>query len=238
MTNELINGIRRHHAAYAPELADARIGTVGATLKGERVLRKRHDIEGIISTHDVDMDGQVVLSERFDTTYFPDRVKAVYLNHDYSCALTGGLPIGTCRELVYDESIEALRAVTHVTEKRQIGHDLIEAIDEGAINGLSIAFKPDSVRPTTPEEKGLWGEKALEVVEEGSFIEYSFTPMPANPGALVQMMRKSRISRESAVAFGLDDSAERRSWPTHGPAGGGAVKGRTVTVDMGRTVRV
>lgn len=178
-------------------------------------------VNGMASTTSVDMDGMVVLSTALDQSYFPRRHKAVYLNHNYF-----DLPVGTCRSLT--PKGDGLEAVTFVT-RRAIGDELLTCMEEGALNGLSIAFRTSNVSEPTIEEAAKY-PGARSVARSGILIEYSLTPMPVNQDALISLVSRSMIRRASAVVFGLKDTPRR---VLHAVAPTAATKARLALVLSG-----
>ncbi|REK40873.1 MAG: hypothetical protein DWQ20_00665 [Actinobacteria bacterium] len=192
-----------------------RVGVRGAVVKSRAVNRDNRLIKGIVTTTDVDEEGEVILAQKFDRSYFPDRVKTVYIDHKYD-SLTGA--VGVCRHLAARGN--GLFSVTYITE-RPIGEDLLTAVEEEVISGLSIGFAVHEAGPPTSEEKALYGD-ARGVIRKGKLLEYSFTANPCNPMASIvpddvksgldALVTKGKILRSSAVAFGLRE-AERRVVP-------------------------
>lgn len=150
----------------------------------------------------------MVVPEGLKQWYFPKRIKAVYLSHDYD-----QLPVGTCAKLKVQDG--QMFASTFIT-RRAIGEDLLTAFEEGSVNGFSIGFRPDDFGPPTPEEKKKYGA-CRTICRTGVLIEYSVTPMPTNQDSLAELVSKSLIHRSSAVAFGLDDTPERKYHPVTTP---------------------
>jgi len=90
--------IDRLKSQFGPEVGDSDVGIKSVPMSTPEVSRDRREIQGIITTVDPDMDDEVVLPN-FDTSYFPDRIKSVYLDHQY--AIEGKIAaIGKCRKFV------------------------------------------------------------------------------------------------------------------------------------------
>lgn len=161
-------------------------------------------VQGIITTMTVDNDGEVVVPKGLDTTYFPNQVKTVYMFHDYD------RPIGKCAKL--DVRKSGIYAQTYITTTG-MGDEVLTMLNEGVINGFSIGFRTVKYGEPTDREKAEFGDECHTVHREGKLFEYSITPMPCNPDALVSMVSKGKVRRATAVAVGLPDTPERKWWP-------------------------
>lgn len=204
--------VRRLKAS--PNFPDDQGGEVrakAALLTSPSIDREARLVKGLVSVAVPDMDREVVVPSGLDTSYFPDKVKAVYLNHDYNA-----LPVGACRRLQVKDGGRSLYAATYVA-RSALGDDLLTAIEDGIINGFSVGFIATDYGPPTSEETKSYG-MCDNVIRKGRLIEYSITPMPACPDALVEMVSKGMIHRSSAVAFGLDDTPVRKVFPVRGAA--------------------
>ena len=201
----LTHDIASHH-----KLSDAAsVGTKLATIDMMDTSISQRMVSGIVCTDAVDMEGEIVVPSGLDTSYFPERVKAVYLNHNYDA-----LPVGKCRKMVLNDRGQ-LFCQTVIARGGQ-GDDLLSLMEEGVLNGLSIGFVTQSCSPPKPEEERYRGAKS--VVRSAKLLEYSIVSMPCNQDALIEFVSKGIIRRSSAVAFGLQDTPERKFYPTAGPA--------------------
>ena len=153
----------------------------------------------------VDLDGDVVLPFGLDTSYF-DEVKSVYWNHDYN-----QLPVGTNRNL--SKKANGIAATTYI-RKGVFEDELLSAIEAGCVKGQSIGFRTVECSPPDMAEKKNYGDDCRMVIRKSIMLEYSITPMPANPGALLELVTKGVVSREGAVRMGLPDTARRKFWDT------------------------
>lgn len=198
---QLADRIKRRHEL--PD--DARVGIKSAKLINTDVDMTKRIVQGVISTIVVDMDGDVVLPFGMDTAYFDD-VKAVYWNHDYN-----QLPVGTNRNL--SKRHDGIYANTYI-RKGVFEDELLSAIAEGAVRGQSIGFRTLECSPPDNAEKKSFGDGCRNVIRKAIMLEYSITPMPANPGALIELVTKGVVSREGAVRMGLPDTARRKFWDT------------------------
>lgn len=186
---------KRHHGAVA---ADGEICFKSAQITTPSVDRKERLVQGLVSVASPDMDEEVVMPSGLDRWYFPDKVAAVYWNHDYD-----QMPVCKCVNMAVRKNGAELFATTYIMPSA-FGDDLLTAIEKGVINGFSVGYKPIDRGPPTVEEKKLYGEHKV-ITRKGVLIEYSITPMPTCAGALVEMVSKSEIHRSSAIQFGLPE---------------------------------
>lgn len=207
--------LEAHFSAKGVLRDGERVAVKGSPIHGTAVDRENRLIKGIVSTTDIDAEGEVVLAQAFDRSYFPDAIKTVYLDHKYVSLPGQGQAgaVGVCRRLTARGN--GLYAATRITE-RAIGEDLLTAVEEGVIAGLSIGFAVIDVGSPTEAEKALYGP-AKSICRKGRLLEYSFTANPCNPFAKIvgdeykarldDLVTKGRIHRASAVAFGLEEAA-------------------------------
>lgn len=200
LPTHFIEQIREHHKAF---IGDDPFRIKQGTLKTPNIDRNKRLVSGTVSAAVPDMDGEVVLPDGLDMTYFPRSVKSVYFSHNYQ-----DMPVGTCRNLAVRDGGTTLFATTYILDNER-GNDLLTAMEGGAVNGFSIGFKATDYGPPSMDEMLAYGE-CNTIIRKGVLIEYSITPMPACPAALVEMVSKGMIHRASAVAFGLDDAPKRR----------------------------
>jgi phage head maturation protease len=211
------------HAEQGVDFGDGYFAVKSGVVKGATIDRDKRLVKGIISTTDIDGEGEVVLAQRFDRSYFPDRIKTVYIDHKYVSLPDRGQAgaIGVCRNMTARGN--GIFSVTQVTQ-RAIGEDLLTAIEEEIVAGLSIGFAVTEAGPLTADEKALYGD-ARSIVRRGKLLEYSYCANPCNPyasvlpddtkAALDELVTKGRIHRTSAVAFGLAEAAHVAT-ATHG----------------------
>jgi HK97 family phage prohead protease len=171
-------------------------------------------VKGLISVAVPDLDSEVVLPSGLDRSYFPDKVKSVYFGHDYS-----QMPVGRCAKLKAHG--DAMWAVTRILPGPR-GDDLLVAMQEEAVNGFSIGFRPDDMGEPSKEEIRKYGYHDR-IIRKAKLIEYSVVSMPACPlatidmkgqviGKLDELLTKGKIRRSSAVEFGLPESAEPKTF--------------------------
>lgn len=153
-------------------------------------------ITGVIASSCTDLDGEVIVPGGLDTSYFPKRVKSVYWNHDYD-----RVPVGTCAKLYYNDAGQ-LVSQTHIINTG-FGDEILTAIREGAINGLSIGASVIEQGPPTHEESVKW-KGCRNVIRKAKMLEYSVVPMPANPDALMGLVSKGLIRKATAEMMAGD----------------------------------
>lgn len=198
---EIQDEMRKKYAAEEPQ-ADFRVKVgqmTGTKGKAPDVDVSARTVSGIITTTTPDNDGEVVVPAGLDMSYFPKRVKTVYLCHDYD------KPIGKCRRMEMKDG--ALWASTFITST-SLGEDVLKMLDEGVIGGFSIGFATKAYGPPTDEEEDLYGEHHT-IHRQGRLFEYSITPMPCNPDALVSMVSKGKIHASTAEACGMKIPARK-----------------------------
>lgn len=201
---EIIAQMKAKYAAEDPK-ADFRIKSgliTGEKSRAPDVDMEARTVSGIITTSSPDNDGEVVLPSGLDCSYFPKKVKTVYLGHDYD------KPIGKCRRMEMKDG--KMYASTFVTSTA-LGEDILKMMSEGVIGGFSIGFATKAYGPPTDEEVDQYGDHNT-IHRAGKLYEYSITPMPCNPDALVSMVSKGLIHRSTAVACGLQDTVERKTF--------------------------
>ncbi len=197
--------IAKHHNVTE----SASVGAKRAILDGMTASVEQRLVSGIVSTDAIDMEGEVVLPSGLDLSYFPNRVKAVYLNHNYD-----ELPVAKCRKMVLNDRGQWFCQT--VIKRGGLGDDLLALMEDGTINGLSIGFMATLTTAPKPEETKYASAKA--VVRQAKLLEYSIVSMPCNPDALIEHVVKGVIRRSSAVVFGLPDTPVRTMYPVSGPA--------------------
>lgn len=183
---------RRHHDGKTGDVMVKRVHIKTPTVDMDKRL-----VQGVCSTEDVDLDGDVVQQSGIDTAYFlgADRdsgVRTVYLDHDYS------QPIGSCQNMKM--TADGLYCATYIT-KLPIGDDILTLIQEGIVRGLSIGFRAQEATSPTLDESVKFGSRCDRIIRRSMLLEYSVTAMPANPGAMLELqslVAKSRISKRFA----------------------------------------
>lgn len=209
---QLCDRIKRRHELPG----DAEVGIKAAALINAEVDVGNRLVKGVISTTRVDLDGDVVLPFGMSTEYF-EEFKSVYWNHDYN-----QLPVGTNRNIV--KRANGIFASTYI-RKGVFEDELLSAIEAGCVRGQSIGFRTLDCSPPDAMEKKSYGDDCRMMIRNAIMLEYSITPMPCNPGALIELVSKGVVSRDGAVRLGLPDSARRKFWDT------GTVRAVEVVID-------
>jgi len=194
---------------HAAALLGGTIRCKSDTMEATRIDREKRLVWSCIAAPTVDMDCELVVPDGIERDYFPDTIKTVYIDHDYKRYPLG---VGVCRNLSFEPVTRRLLAQSYITT-RAIGDELLVAIEEGAVGGCSVGVLDIDVGSPTDAELKLYGSHD-EIVRRSKLIEYSFTATPCNMDALVELTRRGKIRRESAVAFGLPDSPERKYFDT------------------------
>lgn len=169
-----------------------------ATIKSPTVDWDNRLVQGIITTENIDLDGEVVVQSGIDTAYFlgadaESGVRTVYLDHNYS------RPIGTCRNLKMTK--DGMYASTYIS-KTALGEEVLTLIDEGIIRGQSIGYRRmDSSDPDHAEAQ-KYGMGCDRVTRKSQLLEYSMTSMPCNPDAMLDQVKAlvtcKRLSQKTA----------------------------------------
>jgi phage head maturation protease len=197
---------------HAAAMASGEVRCKANTLEVTKIDRAQRLVWAYITSPRVDLEREVILPEGIERDHFPETIKTLYIDHDYNRYPMG---VGVCRTLLYEAPTRRLLAQSHITT-RAIGDELLTAIDEGAVGGTSVGVLDiDAGRPTA-DEVAEHGEHDC-IVRRSKLIEYSFTSMPCNLDALVDLTRKGKIRRETAVSFGLPDTPERKYFDTGTP---------------------
>jgi len=183
---------RRHQDGGTGDIIVKRMAMKTPTVKIDKRI-----IAGLVSTDGVDMDGDVVIQDGIDTSYFWEAdaeagVRTVYLDHDYS------MPVGTCRNLTLRS--DGLYGTTYVT-RLPVGDEILTLVDEGILRGQSIGFRVQVADEPSAEERIRYGAKCKRIIRKSTLLEYSVTAMPCNPEStlhLAELVGKSRVSKRMA----------------------------------------
>lgn len=195
-------------AKFREEIGDTTLITKSGTFAGLDIDEGERLVKGIVSTTAIDGDDEVVICKGLDRSYFPTAVQTVFLGHDTT------KPVGACRNMFFSSGGKKMHATTYLS-KTALGEDTFTMIKEGVISGFSITFLPrDMGAPTQKEvEEYGRGKTFRSIVRTGKLFDYVITPRPCNDEALVGMLSKGLIRRDSAIAFGLKE-AERKVYPS------------------------
>jgi hypothetical protein len=201
----------KNNPAHREAVGDGLVVVKSATIATPYIDHDQRLVKGIISTPNVDEDNEVVQCNQLSDGYFPTNVKTVYIDHDYK---TYPLGVGVCRSMAVRG--ENLYAQTYILPT-SLGDDLMVAIEHEAVRHFSIGARATDYGPPTEDEIAKYGPHKCNI-RKGKLIEYSFTAMPANANAMMELVSKSMIRRDNAVALGLPDTPVRKYFPTLGDA--------------------
>ena len=184
------------HAKSGKDLSAA--GLLEMPLESPTIDRTTRLVSGMLTTSDVDAEGDIIDPDGIDLdTYYPNKVKAVYWNHDYHAP-----PLGTCRRLV--RKGKALWQQTYI-KPGAFGDEILICIEAGCVAHMSIGFIPEETREPTAMEYARFPE-ARRVVSRCMALEGSIVAMPANAAAkLDELVVKGLITRASAHRLGLPE---------------------------------
>jgi hypothetical protein len=210
------------HDRHKAFCGDRKPKATAHTLKSPSVDRDEREFQGIIAADILDLEREVIIPEglRYGKgRYFMGTTKAVYLDHswaDKNVSARDRLPVAVCRNIA--DRGDTLFATTRMAELT-IGDELMELIDCGAINGLSVGVLGDDEGPPTPLELKKYGPRCQNVIRTGDMLEYSIVSMPANPAAVLKCLDRGMIRRPTASLFMPSEvSPVRKSFPVDGPA--------------------
>jgi HK97 family phage prohead protease len=133
-----------------------------------------------ITTAMMDREGDVVVPTGGDFSAYK-RNPVVLFAHDYS-----SLPVGRCIDLHADE--RGIRASWQWLKGDDRAAAVRNAWEQGVLNAASIGFKPIEARPIPGSGTQF---------DRWEMLEFSLVPVPANPGATRQLMKR--------LGFGNDD---------------------------------
>lgn len=160
----------------------------------------------MVTTDDVDREGEIILPGGIDLTDFR-RSPTVFYNHDYA------QPIG--KALWINPEANGLAAMTKYAKKPADwqGPWLPDAVhsmmQEGIGCGKSIGLIPLHMRPLARQdiEKRPDWKGADHIVDKGILLEFSAAPLPVNQNALSMAVSKGIITREGILALGIESLA-------------------------------
>lgn len=159
-------------------------------------------IVGTATTDSVDLEGEVVLPGGVDTSYFPQKYNAVYINHDYAPT-----PIGKCVNFV--KRPNGFFCTTSLVDSIRTA-EILAAVRNGITLGISIGFVPTETRAPSREELITYGKACHTVVASCKLLEYSLTFMPANPDAVAQLVGKNIVRPEVAASIPIISDEDSR----------------------------
>lgn len=139
----------------------------------------------IISTADIDRDGEVVIPMGMISKDF-EKNPIVVWNHDYNQP-----PIGKCLELKRENG--KLIAISQLANDVPMADILWKLMEQDCLHGVSIGFMPtqDGQREPTKKDKEDFGEEVKRVYNKWQLLEYSLVTLPANQNAVITSVGKA-----------------------------------------------
>lgn len=162
-------------------------------------LEEKRQVRVIVSTSDVDRSGEIIVPEGIDwKAYMATGAGPVLWNHN------SNMPVAKCIEIERQgNGIMAL--VQFPPEGEDAESDKVyKRVKFGSVPGVSIGFQPVAAEPL---DKGN-PVKGPQRYTSSDMMEFSFTPIPCNPAAIVVdkntkgMNWKVGASRNLAMADG------------------------------------
>jgi hypothetical protein len=191
---------------YAQEARDWEFVLKKGAVKKPDIDRENRMASGIVSMGTPDSEGEVVVPSGGDFSYFPSKIRTVYLGHDYE------KPIGRCRRL--EVRGNAIYASTYISTTA-LGEDVLTMMEEEIIEGWSIGFATKAYGPPTTDEIEEYGEHN-NIHREWRMFEYSATPMPCHADAktmliskVAGLLEKNKIHYSTAEAIDLNPPPRR-----------------------------
>lgn len=177
---------------------------------------ERADIS-IISTNDLDRDGEILIPEGIDRTQY-ERNPVVLWAHDYN-----HVPVGRC---LWIKQVErSLKAKTLYAD-RPVKHEgewfpdvCFSLVQQQVLKGKSVGYLELAKRRPSEQEKKDFPEleQATWIVERALLLEYSVVPVPCNQAAIVEAVAKGlALSDEWLKRLGLEKvtpAAKRKADP-------------------------
>lgn len=136
------------------------------------INEKERSVVIYASTKDVDRMGDVIQPTAFDIKKINEKGLPILFNHNPN------FPIG--KSLWGKINDVGLMLKVYISDKTQVAKDVWNLVKEGIISGASVGFIPTEWKEIKD------GYEFLKV----DLFETSFTPIPANPGAVTLMMKK------------------------------------------------
>jgi len=160
------------------------------------------EMEGWASTFDVDLGRDKVLPGAFTTTLRKSKGEVPMLfNHDR------GKIVGVGTNAYEDQ--RGLYVKAKIAMGTQLGREIHELMTMGALKGLSIGY--------TVADKGFVMDGPIRLLKQVELLEYSATPFPMNPNAVVNRvkclgeMTAREVEDQLRDAFGLTAKEAKRA---------------------------
>lgn len=160
----------------------------------------------VISTDDVDRDGEVILPSGLNKRNYAGN-PVVLLNHQYQ-----ELSIGRCLWIKSDGN--RIIAKYRVSDKTQDARDTFALLQDECLQAHSIGFIATSQGPPTPDEIKARPDWAAckNVIRAFDLLEFSVVTVPANQNAIALAVAKG-LSPELKTFLGPDwESQECWKW--------------------------
>ncbi len=182
---DVIRNIRSGCAGKGMNLADtAKVGRFASFCKQARVETtnpNQLDIVCVATTDDLDLDGEVVLPDGADWSYF-EKNRVVFLDHSYGSSQA----VATLRNIKRQGNGWVCRA-TLLNDPQNENVRIVKTLAEAGVLGMSIGFTvTDAGQPTPMEQKAYPG--ADYIIRKWNAVEVSYTAMPCNVACRTQAM--------------------------------------------------
>lgn len=161
-------------------------------------------VSGLISTIDVDEEGDVVLPSGMDDGYFKDH-PVLTLYHDDK------LGVGKARN--YKRMARGVWAAFGLGEHPD-ANQALHMVKAGILGGFSIEWNPRTLiaGPPTAHEREMYGDDCKRVFREWRLTGVSLVPKPMNGKCVVEgksldrlmeLVRDSKVTAEMAQRLGV-----------------------------------
>ncbi len=154
----------------------------------------QREVVAVISTPDIDRDGEVVLSDGLARKQYAGL--SVLLNHDQA------IPIG--KSLWVKSAGGRVLAKHRFSDATPLARDCFALAQDGVLNQYSVGFVPTDSGPPTAMERKSYGD-AVKIYRAWELMEYSLVSVPSNPNAVALAVSKGLIGEESARIFKSSD---------------------------------
>jgi len=159
---------------------------------------------GVLSTQEVDRDGDVIVASGIDISYYTG---LLIWNHNLD-----GLPIGHCLEVGGKGT--TTHGVLSFAKEYDFAEDVESLVSQGMLRGISIGYIPKKVLlKGTPAfrakatELGITDPACMRILLEVELIEVSVVPAGANKTAMITAVVTKAFTPSAATtkALGLDE---------------------------------
>lgn len=197
---DIIRNIRSGCAGKGLSIPDVkqmgRIASYCKQARSDAPSATQTDIVCVATTDDVDLDGEVVLPDGADWTYF-QKNKVVFLDHSYGSAQA----VATFRSITRQGKGWVCRA-TLLNDPENENVRIVKTLADAGVLGMSIGFTvEDAGQPTDQERKAY--PKANWIIRKWNAIEISYTAMPCNVACRTQAVIYGEDGGKRANVVGL-----------------------------------